>query len=218
MKKIFFAYSDNAKDVELYKEFSKHFITYARKGMIFIIDKDELFRVDNDNSHIYKYLDESDITVPLLSVDYLVSDQCIKLLETAAAGNKTIIPVLLRDCDFTGIDKMKELENNMLPDDKQSVAEHIIKEGGQDEVFSEMAKKVKAIIFKELESVKIVTGSRLFYYILAGIVLLIGGLGAVFSYLQWNDLIIASIVFLMFVVIAFYALKNVLFPTKFKIG
>ena len=216
MKKIFFAYSDNAKDVELYKEFSKHFITYARKGMILIIDKDELFRIDNDNKNIYKYLGDSDITVPLLSVDYLISDECIKLLETAVAGNKTIIPVLLRDCDLTGIDTIQKLENQILPDDKDSVAEHIIKDGGQDEVFSTMAKKVKAIIFKELESVKIVTGSKLFYYILAGIVLLIGGLAAAFSYIKWDDWMIASIIFLMFVIIAFFSLKNVLFPTKFK--
>ena len=218
MKKIFFAYSDNAKDVELYKEFNKHFKTYASKGMIFIIDKDELFRIDSDNTNIYKHVDESDITVPLLSVDYLISDQCIKLLETAVAGKKTIIPVLLSDCDFTGIDKLKELENSLLPDDKESITEHIIKEGGQDEVFSSIAKKVKAIIFKELGSVKIKTGSKLFYFILSGIVFLIGGLAAAFSYSKWYDWKISSIVFLMFTVVALYSLKKVLFPTKFIIG
>ena len=218
MKKIFFAYSDNAKDVELYKEFNKHFKTYARNGMLMIIDKDELFRVNNDNEKTLKFLDESDITMPLLSVDYLTSDKCLTLLESAVAGNKTIIPVLLRDCDYAGIDKMKGLESSLLPDDKQSVTEHIIKEGGQDEVFSAMAKKVKEIIFKELGSVKIKTGSTLFYYILSGIVFLIGGLASAISYSKWSDWKISCIVFLMFAVIALFSLKNVLFPTKFKIG
>lgn len=218
MKKIFFAYSDNAKDVELYKEFNKHFKTYARNGMLMIIDKDELFRINNDHEKTLKFLDESDITVPLLSIDYLISDQCIKLLETAVAGNKVIIPVLLRDCDYAGIDKIKGLQNSLLPDDKDSVTEHIVKDGGQDEVFSAMARKVKGIIFKELESVNIKTGPKLFYYILSGILFLIGGLAAAFSYSRWGDWKISSIVFLMFTVIAFFSLKNVLFPTKFKIG
>ncbi len=218
MKKIFFAYSDHAKDVELYKEFNKHFKTYARSGMLMIIDKDELFRVNNDNEKTLKFLDESDITVPLLSVDYLTNDQCLTFLESAVAGNKMIIPVLLRDCDYAGIDKMKGLETHLLPDDKQSVTEHISKDGGQDEVFSAMAKKVKAIIFKELGSVTIKTGSKLFYYILSGIVILIGGLAAAISYTKWGDWKISSIVFLMFTVIALFSLKNVLFPTKFKIG
>ena len=217
MKKIFFAYSDNAKDVELYKEFNKHFKTYARSGMLMIIDKDELFRINNDNEKTLKFLDESDITVPLLSVDYLTNDQCLALLESAVAGNKTIIPVLLRDCDYAGIDKMKGLESSLLPDDKQSVIEHSIIEGGIDEVFSAIAKKVKAIIFKELESVTIKTGSKLFYYILSGIVFLIGGLATAISYSKWDDWKISSIVFLMFAVIALFSLKNVLFPTKFKI-
>lgn len=218
MKKIFFAYSDNAKDVELYKEFNKHFKTYARNGMLMIIDKDELFKINNDNEKILKFLDESDITVPLLSIDYLTNDQCLKLLETAVDGNKIVIPVLLRECDYEGIDKIKNLEKNLLPDDKQSVTEHISKDGGQDEIFSNMAKRVKGIIFKELESVTIKTGPKLFYHILSGILLLIGGLSAAFSYTEWGDWRVASIIFLMFVVISLFSLKNVLFPTKFNVG
>lgn len=218
MKKIFFAYSDNVKDVELYKEFNKHFKNYARNGMLMIIDKDELFRINNDNEKTLQFLDESDITVPLLSIDYLTNDHCLKLLETAIAGNKTVIPVLLRDCDYAGIWKINEFEKSLLPDDKQSVTEHISKDGGQDEVFTTMAKKVKAIIFKELESVEIKTAPKLFYYVLSGIVFLIGGLAATISYSSWHDWKISLVIFLMFTVIALFFLRNVLFPTKFNIG
>ena len=218
MKKIFFAYSDNVKDVELYKEFNKHFKTYAKSGMLMIIDKDELFRINNDNEKILKFLDESDITVPLLSIDYLTNDRCIQLLESAVAGNKTIIPVLLRDCDYQGIDKLKGLEHKLLPDDKDSVTEHNIKDGGLDEVFTTIAKKVKSIIFKELELVTIKTGPKLFYYILSGIVFAMGILAAAISYSSWKNWMISSGIFLMFVVIALFSLKNVLFPTKFKTG
>lgn len=217
MKKIFFAYSDNAKDVELYKEFNKHFKNYARNGMLMIIDKDELFRVNNDSEKVIEFLNQSDITIPLLSIDYLNSDQCIKILEAASTGNKQIIPVLLRDCDYTEIEKLKSLQGNLLPEDKEPVTEHIIKDEGPDEIFTAIAKKVKGIIFKELESVNIKKGSNLFYYILAGVVFLIGGLTAVYSYSKWGDWIISIIIFLMFTVVALFALKNVLFPTKFKV-
>jgi len=215
MKKIFFTYSDNAKDIELYKEFNKHFITYARKGMLMIVDKDELFRVNNDKEKIAEFLKDADITIPLLSVDYLTSEECIKLFETASSANKTIIPVLLRDCDWTELDKQNKLHENLLPDDKQSVAQHI-EDGEEDEVFSSIAQKVKRIVFKELETVNIKSSSKTFYYILAGIVLLVGGLLTGISQSQWHDWKISAIIFLMFVAIALLAVKNVLFPTKFK--
>jgi hypothetical protein len=216
MKKIFFTYSDNSRDVELYTEFNKHFKTYAQKGLVMIVDKQELFRVDNDKDKVAGFLQESDIAIPLLSVDYLGNDDCMKLLGMATAGNKMIIPVLLRDCDWADLDK--RVAANLLPDDKQSVIQHIKEDGSQDEVFSDIAKKVKAIMFKELESVTIKTGSNTFYYILSGIVLVIGILAAWFSYSKWLDWKISTIIFLMFGAISLLAIKNVLFPTKFKIG
>src|ERR1044071_4768981 len=117
MKKIFFTYSDNPKDTELYKEFNKHFKTYARNGMLVIIDREELFRISNDKEKVAAFLRESDITVPLLSVDYLTNEECMKLLDIAAEGQKTIIPVLLRDCDWSELDKIKKLSDQLLPED-----------------------------------------------------------------------------------------------------
>ncbi len=218
MKKIFFAYSDNARDVELYREFSKHFKSYARNGMLMLIDKDELFRQSGDTAKAAQFLQESDIAVPLLSVDYLDSDQCIKLIDTAVAANKTIIPVLLRDCNYDSNDQLKALANNLLPEDKQSVTEHDNKAGGLDEVFASMAKRVQGVVFKELESVVIKPGPKLFYYILSGILLLLGGLAASYCKSQWGDWRLSAGIFLLFLIIALFALRNAVFPTKFNIG
>jgi hypothetical protein len=219
MKKIFFAYSDNPKDVELYKEFNKHFKTYARNGMLTILDKDELFRLSGDSAKTEQFLHESDITIPLLSVDYLTNDQCIQLIDAAVAGNRPIIPVLLRDCNYDSIDKLKALKNQLLPEDKQSVTEHINREGGQDEVFAAMARRVKGTVFKELDGIEIRSSPRLFYYIVAGILLILGGLAASYCVSSdWGDWRLAIGVFLLFAIIALFTMRNVLFPTKLNVG
>ena len=89
-----------------------------------------------------------------------------------------------------------------------------------DVIFSGIARKVKAVIFdddlKKLEEVQVAGNSKVFYYILAGIVLVIGGLVAAIGYSRLADWKIAAVIFLMFVVVALLALKNVLFPTKFN--
>lgn len=60
------------------------------------------------------------------------------------------------------------------------------------------------------------TGSTNFYYILAALELIIGIVAAVYVYRTFNDILLAILALLLFVCIAFLALKNVLFPTKLK--
>ena len=218
MKKVFFTYSDNAKDIELYKEFNKYFISYARSGLITIMDKDAVFVLNNDSTQLEELLKTTDITVPLLSIDYINSDECQRVLAAARAQQKTIVPVLMRDFDWTVSDTIKGMSALLLPEDKQSVVKHI-EEGDRDEVFTSVAKKVKGIIFHELESVRIRSGPRTFYYIIAAIVMVIGLLATIYSYVYLKQTwIICGIIFLMFTGVALFALKNVLFPTKFRIG
>ena len=214
MKKIFFAYSDNEKDIELYKQFNKHFAAYAKKGLIGIVDKEEIFKLNNDREKLNEFLKTADLTVPLLSVDYAASDECVKLLDLAADNKKIIIPVLLRDFDWQVLDEMRNLENEMLPSDKQSVNSH----NDKDEIFSTIAKKVKAIVFNDFEGVNIKKSSGTFYYILASVMIVIGILAALVIYKQWEDWRISAIIFLMFGCIALFCVKNFLFPTKFKVN
>ncbi len=218
MKKIFFAYSDSAEDIDLYKRFNKHFAAYAKKGLIGIVDKDELFRVNNDSTKVQEFLTTADLTVPLLSIDYLNSDECVKLLDTATNAKKLIIPVLLRDFDWQEMDEIRLLQNAMLPEDKQSVNAHVSVDKDKEEIFASIAKKVKGIVFNDFEGISIKKSSGTFYYIIASIVMLIGILAGILTYSYWGDWKISAIIFLMFGGIALFAVKNVLFPTKFKIN
>src|SRR5437868_6116780 len=217
MKKIFFAYSDNEEDIGLYKRFNKHFAAYARKGLIGIYDKDELFRVNNDRTQLEESLKTADLTIPLLSIDYLNSDECIKLLDTANNEKKVIVPVLLRDFDWQEMDEIKNIRGSLLPEDKQSVNSHVSTDKDTEEVFANIAKKVKGIVFNDFEDVQIKKSSGTFYYIMASIVLVIGILAGVLSFNKWGEWMISAIIFLMFACIALFAVKNVLFSTKFII-
>lgn len=218
MKKIFFAYSDNEKDVELYRQFNKHFTAYAKKGLIAIVDKEAIFKVNNDKSKVEEFLQSADMTIPLLSVDYATDDTCIQLLDKATDSNKLVIPVLLRDFDWQEMDEIKSLEKSLLPEDKQSVNAHISNDNDKDEVFATMARKVEGIMFNDFDDITISKSSNTFYYILGSILLLIGILAAVYCHSKFGDWLISGIVFLMFVCIALFAVKNALFPTKFKVS
>jgi len=44
MKKVFFAYSDDTEDIDLYKELKRHFTAYAKQGLLSIMARYEFFR------------------------------------------------------------------------------------------------------------------------------------------------------------------------------
>lgn len=218
MKKIFFTYSDEQEDVNLYKELKLHFTPYAKKGIVKIIDKEELFRITNDKQKAKEILLESDIAIPLLSIDYINDDDCIALLETAADNKKIVIPVLLRECLWNEIDKLRPMGEKILPADKQPIREHIRNEGSEDKVLSGIALKVKAILLgsslDEIPAKHETRKSGMFEYIIASIVLLMGALGAAYGHSKFGDWKITILIFLLFLTIALFALRTVLFPTK----
>ena len=216
-KKIFFSYSNDAEDLELYKKLNRHFSAYSKFGLIGIVDKQEIFRTNGDLANINEIQNGTDITIPLLSVDFVNDEDCLKQLDNAATGDKIIIPVLLRDFDWEAIQKLSQYKKRMLPDDLTSVENHISNNNNDDTIFKEIAQRVKKIALPEIGDISIQRSSNTFYYIIAAIVLIIGGLAAWYIYDLGLDYRIALAAFLMSVVIAMIALKNVLFPNKLKI-
>lgn len=216
-KKIFFSYSNQTEDLELYKKINKHFAAYAGIGLVGIIDRTELFKLTADRNAATEILRTSDITIPLLSIDYINDQECLQQLESAAGSNRVIIPVLLRDFDWEAFKEITQYSNQMLPNDHTPVENHISSGNNDDTVFKEIAQQVKAIIFPEIAKLEVQRTSHTFYYIIATTVLVIGILAAWFIYDQNGDFRISIAAFLMSAIIAMVALKNVLFPNKVKI-
>jgi hypothetical protein len=140
------------------------------------------------------------------------------LLDTAARENIVIIPVLLRNCDWDVSEKLRSLKNNILPDVENTVNDLIRLEGNMDKVLSGIAKKVKAIALKsELDGLpdpSEAPKSKTFYYVLSGLLLLIGGVAAFFTQTRLHDWLMTTLVFLLFLVIILLAGRNIFFPTK----
>lgn len=216
IKQIFFSYSNIEPDTVLYDKINKHFSSYVRNKVISIVDRKEIFRQNADENIAFELLKKSDIAVPLLSSDFLNSDECLKLLGTAISENKLIIPVLLREIDIDSDEELRKIKKNLLPVDGRSILQHFNSTQDPDEILTAITRKIKSLALSELAEVKIAATSRLYYYILAALVVGMGVCATIFTYAKLRDVTVSCFVFLMFVCVALFALKNVLFPTTLK--
>ncbi len=222
-KKIFFSYSNQNEDLELYSKIHKHFAAYSNIGMLGIIDKKEIFKLTGDTTKINELLKTSDITIPLLSIDFINDEECLKQLQSAAGDNKIIVPVLLRDFDWEAFKEITQYKTQMLPNDHTPVENRITAGKNDDTVFKEIAQHVKAIIFPEIRNITVQKTSHRFYYVIASLVMVTGIVASVTVYnftdglVQTQRILFTVLSLLMFACIVLIALKNVLFPNKLNI-
>ncbi len=222
-KKIFFSYSNHADDLELYTKIHKHFAAYSSIGLLGIIDKKEIFKLTADKTKIIEILKTSDIAIPLLSIDFINDEECLKQLESAAGDNRIIIPVLLRDFDWEAFQEITQYKKQMLPNDLTPVESHIIKDSNDDTIFKEIAQHVKALLFPEVRHLEVKKTSNTFYYIIASLVFITGIIASIVVYNltkgidQTQRILFTVLSLLMFACIGLIALKNVLFPNKLNI-
>jgi hypothetical protein len=222
-KKIFFSYSNQAEDLELYKKINKHFKAYADIGLLGIIDRKELFRLTADKNAIVDILRSSDMAILLLSIDYITDEECVQQLKAASDNQVRIVPVLLRDFDWEAFNNISQYRQQILPGDRKPVENHIIEGGNDDTIFKEIAQNVKAIILPEIGKLQVQKTSNKFYYIIAGIVFIAGIVVSLIVYNitdgfeQTQRILFTVLSLLMFACIGLIALKNVLFPNKLNV-
>lgn len=222
-KKIFFAYSNQDEDQQFYAKISKYFNAYSNIGMVGIIDKKELFKLTADKTLIPEIVKSADITVPLLSIDFINDADCLQQLQAAAINKKVIVPVLLRDFDWQEFKDIMPYEEQMLPEEKESVKTLITEGNSDDKVFSEIAQHVKFVLFPEIKKMEFQRSPHTFYYILASLVMVIGTAASIIvykqtgAYEQLEQLAFTALCFLMFACIGLIVLKNVFFPNKVKL-
>lgn len=221
-KKIFFSYSNHSEDLDLYNKINKHFAAYSSIGLLGIIDKKEIFRITADKDQALELLKKADITIPLLSIDYVNDEECLQQLDSAENNHVKIVPILLRDFDWQAFHKINQYKKEMLPGG-QTPVENLLDSTNDDTVFKEIAQSVKAMILPEINGLELQKTPHTFYYIISSLVLVIGIIASVIVYQQTvelgstQQLLFTTLCFLMFACIGLIALKNVLFPNKVRL-
>lgn len=216
-KKIFFSYSKQPEDLELYNKINKHFAAYQGMGLLGIIDRKELFKLAGDEAGINEVLKNSDIAIPLLSIDFVIDEECLRELETAIDNKVKIVPIFLRDFDLDSFNKIDSYKNQILPNNRTPVDGIIHGGRNYDSVFKEIARNVKSIILPEIGKLEIRKTTDGFFYVLAALIVIAGGITSWIVYDRTGDYLILIVTLLMTLVITLISLKNVIFPNKIKI-
>lgn len=119
-KTIFFSYSH--KDEPLRDELETHLKLLQRQGVISTWHDRKILPGGEWDDEIDAHLEAAKIILLLISADFIASDYCwekevMRALERHEAGNATVIPVLLRSCDWKGapFGKLQGLPKDMAP-------------------------------------------------------------------------------------------------------
>lgn len=100
MKKIFISYSH--ADESSKEEFKRHFVSLINENKISTFDDRELTMGGEWDPELKKKIDECDIMVCLVSVDFLNTRYIMEIeIPRAIEMGKTIVPIIVRPCDWT---------------------------------------------------------------------------------------------------------------------
>lgn len=207
-KKLFLNYANShPDDVALFNSLALHLsilkdkIDPWFKGKILAGEvKDEVIRANLKNS---------DAVIHLLSIHFENEAQCVELLKNSLEEKKKNFPILISSFDWESDTTLMSLKDEILPSDGKPIDAY----PNSNEILTDLVKKVRAEIFdEEYRDEKI--SSRNFYYILAGIIFLMGGIASFWVFANLNDISLGIITFLMTCCIILFVLRKVVFPTN----
>lgn len=206
MKKIFFNYSADPEDAKMMRNLCLHFSVLKNKVELW--HKGKIMPGDVIEESLRRNLDDSDLALHLLSISYVTEDQCVSLLEEGMEHQIKNVPVLLSSFDWQSMDSIRQLENELLPGDHKPVDTH----PDYNKIYTEIVVAVK----KDLLGIDTKTGNtdRLYFYLLAGVMLAVGSALAFWANNLFGKLGITLMVFAMFVFAAVFILRKIIFPTS----
>lgn len=100
MKKVFISYSHSD---EGYKdELKRHFVSLINENLVSAFDDRELSMGGNWDLELKQKIDECDIMIALISVDFLNTGYIMNTeIPRAIEMGKTVVPIVVRPCDWT---------------------------------------------------------------------------------------------------------------------
>jgi TIR domain len=140
-------HSDSPKDLVLVEELLDHLKPLQRFANLDVWSDARLRAGDETRREIERAIDQTDVAMLLLSIDFFASDTLLdvevpKLMERHRQGSLRVVPVLLRSCLWEAHPWLSELRP--LPRDGKSVASHQGDE--RDRVLTELVKEIAGLV------------------------------------------------------------------------
>jgi hypothetical protein len=142
MAKVFFSYSHD--DEQYRDQLEKHLALLKREGFIESWHDRRIQAGSALAQEIDRQLERSDVVLLLVSASFLASDYCYgiemqRAMERHEAGEATVIPVIVRPCDW----KSAQFGNLLaVPRDGKA----IVTWGNSDEAYTDVARQVRRIV------------------------------------------------------------------------
>ena len=141
---VFFSYSH--RDEELRDELAIHLTMLKRQGIVAAWHDREITAGSDWAGAIDDHLNSASVILLLVSANFLASDYCYDLelgraMKRHEAGEATVIPIILKPCDWTGapFGKLQALPKNAKP---------VTKWDDRDEAFLNVAQGIRMAIGK----------------------------------------------------------------------
>src|SRR6266566_7598998 len=111
--KIFFCYAH--KDIKWLNELKKHLDPYKRTGTVEIWHDADISAGVEWEPEIAKHLNDADIILLLISVDFVASDYCYNIelkraIERHERKEARVIPIIIRPVSWKKVEALKKLQ------------------------------------------------------------------------------------------------------------
>lgn len=139
---VFYSYSH--KDEELCDELRKHLIVLEREGVIAGWHDRKIVPGDEWGNAIDKHLNTAKVILLLVSIDFVASEYCWSIevkraMQRHEAGEARVIPIILRECDWSGTPFGKL---QALPKDAAAIT-RLARTDDRDSVFAKVATGIR---------------------------------------------------------------------------
>lgn len=207
-KKLFLNYSTgNQEDVKMYNNLSLHLsvirdridpwsVSYIKPG-------------DEPDKEIQQNFEGSDAIVHLLSINFENDNQCLSLLLNGIKEKKQNIPILISSFDWESDTNLAALREQILPHPDQPIDTF----SNPNLVFKTIIQALRAKVLGDSAPAKM-KSDRTFYYIFTAVILAMGVVATSYAQSTFGDFRATVLVALMFLCIALFIIRKVLFPTN----
>ena len=142
MARLFFSYTH--KDEELRDELEIHWAMLRRQGLVETVHDRRILAGKDLDPAIDAYIDSSDVILSLLSPDFIASEYCysremMRAITRHDAGQATLIPVILRRCEWqeTPLGKLRATPKDGKP---------VTAWADRDEAFNDVTKDIRKAV------------------------------------------------------------------------